>query len=83
MQPNSDVLKLSKLGKRLLKQRRYNDAEKAYLEGLDLEPGNSYILVGLGDLYRLSKKFNKAISYYSRLMKQDENNVFALRGIGD
>ena len=52
------------------------------MEALGLEPENSYILVGLGDLYRQTSKFGKAISFYSRLLEFDESNVFALRGIG-
>ena len=73
MQPNSEVLKLSKHGKKLMKQRRYHDAESVFLEALDIEPENSYILVGLGDLYRITKILAKPsvfILVYCALMKQ-------------
>jgi len=41
VQPNSEVLKLSKQGKKLMKQRKYYDAESVFLQALDLEPDNT------------------------------------------
>ncbi|HSH12398.1 MAG TPA: divalent cation tolerance protein CutA [Desulfurivibrionaceae bacterium] len=77
------AIELSKKGNKLLRSGSFQEAEEVLLEAVELDPGNAYILVGLGDLYRETRKFNRAISYYERILVIDEENVFALRGIGD
>jgi len=77
------AIELSKKGNKLLRSGNFQEAEEVLLEAVELDPGNAYILVGLGDLYRETRKFNRAIGYYERLLASDEQNVFALRGIGD
>jgi tetratricopeptide (TPR) repeat protein len=77
------AIELSKKGNKLLRSGNFQEAEEVLQEAVELDPGNAYILVGLGDLYRETRKFNRAISYYERLLAIDELNVFALRGIGD
>ena len=83
VKPKKDVLRLSKLGRNHLRKRQYAEAEKAFLEALDLDPRNAYILVGMGDTYRELKKYEDSIHYYERVLEFDPVNVFALRGIGD
>ncbi len=78
-----EVLRLSKQGRNLLRKKRFRDAEKSFLEALELDNKNSYILVGLADTCRELKKFEQAISYYEKVLEFDSVNVFALRGIGD
>jgi len=78
-----NAIELSKRGNKLLRGGNYQEAEKVLLEGAELDPDNPYILVGLGDLYRETRKYNKSISYYERILAIDDRNVFALRGIGD
>ncbi len=77
------AIELSKRGNKLLRSGNYQEAEKILLEGAALDPDNPYILVGLGDLYRETRKFLKSISNYERILAIDDRNVFALRGIGD
>lgn len=77
------AIELSKKGNKLLRSGNYQEAEEVLLEAVDLDPGNAYILVGLGDLYRETRKYNRAINHYERILAIDEQNVFALRGIGD
>ena len=79
----SNAIDLSKKGNQLLRKGDYKAAEKVLFEAYELDPTNSYILVGLGDLYREQKKFDKAINYYEKILRLEENNVFALRGAGD
>lgn len=81
--PKKDVLKLSKLGRSYLRKGRYHDAEATFLEALELDPRNAYILVGLGDTTRELKKYETSVSYYEKVLEFDSVNVFALRGIGD
>jgi tetratricopeptide (TPR) repeat protein len=78
-----NAIELSKRGNKLLRGGNYQEAEKILLEGAELDPDNPYILVGLGDLYRETRKFVKSISHYERILASDSRNVFALRGIGD
>ena len=81
--PKKDVLRLSKLGRSYLRKHLYSEAEAVFREALELDPQNSYILVGLGDTTREMKKYEESISYYERVLEFDSINVFALRGIGD
>ena len=61
--PQKDVLRLSKLGRNYLRKRRFHEAEQIFLEALELDPKNAYILVGLGDTTRELKKYEGAITY--------------------
>ncbi|NTV14575.1 MAG: divalent cation tolerance protein CutA [Desulfobulbaceae bacterium] len=77
------AIELSKKGNKLLRSGNYQEAEQVLLEAVGLDPNNAYILVGLGDLYRETRKYNQAIAHYERILAIEEQNVFALRGIGD
>ena len=79
----SKIIELSRHGAELLKKHQYVEAEKVFLEALDKDPENSYILVGLGDLCRETRSFSKSLSYYQKTLDKDPTNTFALRGIGD
>ncbi len=81
--PKKDILRLSKLGRNFLRKGQCLEAENAFLEALELDAQNSYILVGLADTYRELNKFEDAIHYYEKVLEFDPSNVFALRGIGD
>lgn len=81
--PKKDVLRLSKLGRSYLRKHLYSEAEAVFREALELDPQNSYILVGLGDTTREMKKYEESIAFYERVLEFDAINVFALRGIGD
>jgi len=77
------AIELSKKGNKLLRGGNYSEAEQVLLEAAELDPNNAYILVGLGDLYRETRKYNRAITHYEKILALEEQNVFALRGIGD
>jgi len=81
--PKKDVLRLSKLGRNYLRKRRFHEAEQVFLEALELDNKNPYVLVGLGDTTRELKKYEASIGYYEKVLEFDSVNVFALRGIGD
>jgi tetratricopeptide (TPR) repeat protein len=83
LKPKKDILRLSKLGRNSLRKGRYLEAEKIFLEALELDGKNAYILVGLGDTYRELNKFEDSIQSYEKVLEFDPVNVFALRGIGD
>jgi len=58
------VFDLGKLAHQLKKKGKLKQAEKTFQELLNLEPYNTYALVGLGDLKRISKQFSEAIGFY-------------------
>lgn len=78
-----EVLRLSKQGRNYLRKHRYQEAKRSFLQALELDNKNAYVLVGLADTCRELKKFDQAIKYYERVLEFDAVNVFALRGIGD
>jgi tetratricopeptide (TPR) repeat protein len=77
------IIELSRHGAELLKKHQYVEAEKVFLEALEKDSKNPYILVGLGDLCRETRSFSKSLNYYQRTLDEDPTNTFALRGIGD
>ena len=82
-QTELSVIDLSKQGRQKLRSRRYREASTLFLQGLEREPENPYLLSGLGDASREMGHFDLAESCYQKLLKHDENNLFALRGLGD
>ena len=78
-----DVIGLSKLARKMMKQGKYREAEEKYNLALKLEQDNIYLLVGLGDLNRKRKRFKDALYYYQRALDVEKNNKFALAGMGD
>jgi tetratricopeptide (TPR) repeat protein len=77
------AIELSRQGSEFLKKRNWKEAEQAFLEALEIDSVNSYVLVGLGDLHRETGKFHKALGFYEKTLEVDPLNMFALRGIGD
>jgi len=77
------AVSLSREGNELLRKGRFSEAEKVFLEALEIDPNNSYILVGLGDLHREQRFYKKSLQYYEHVLKLDPDNIFALRGTGD
>lgn len=77
------AIELSRQGSELIKRRQWKDAEAAFLEALEIDGDNTYVLVGLGDVHRETGKFHKAIGFYEKTLEIDPVNMFALRGIGD
>jgi hypothetical protein len=66
---NPDVrersLQLSALGDRLFRQARFEDAETAYSQALDLDPGNPRGHLGMGKIATLFSEQHRAAIHYS------------------
>lgn len=77
------AIELSRQGSEFLKKRQWKDAEATFLEALEVDSENTYVLVGLGDVHRETGKFHKAIGFYEKTLEIDPLNMFALRGVGD
>ena len=74
---------MSKLGYRLLKERKYRESESKFLKILEIEKKNIYALVGMGDVYKGQKLFDRAETYYKEALTVDPVNKFALIGLAD
>lgn len=76
------VIKLSKQAYSLLSKKQYRQAEKVFLEAHDLDNYNSFILVGLGHVYRELDNYPQAVHFYQQILDLEPGNTFALKGIG-
>ena len=68
------------------KQGLFNEGEKILKDLIDTYQGNTDLLIALADLYRIEKKYDKAIQYYTRLINnknlyKDNWRIFYFRGI--
>jgi len=77
------IPEISKEGYKLLKQRRYREAESKFLKIIELDKRNIYALVGMGDVFKGSKVFDRAEEYYKEALTVDPVNKFALIGLAD
>ena len=57
--------------------KKYNDAEKNFLEAIQLDEKNTGYLTGLADLYLKMNKINKAEEYYKRALSIDPKNDYS------
>lgn len=78
-----DVAELSQQGYRLLREKSYDEAAQRFESVLEIEPKNSYALVGLGDIARRRGRHQDAVEYYQRCIEHDPHNAFALFGLAD
>lgn len=76
------IAELSKSGYHLLKDEQLDDAIYCFLKILDLDPDNSYALVGIGDAKRKKGDFQEASRYYNMCLQLQDNN-YALFGLAD
>ena len=79
----TDVIQLSKRALEHMRAGRFDDSEKCYARALGVDPMKVYVLVGLGDLKRRQKHFQKAVDYYRDCLDVEEDNLYALAGLGD
>ena len=78
-----DVAELSQQGYQLLRERSYDEAIDRFETILEIEPDNSYALVGLGDIARKRGRHHDAVGFYQRCLEGDPDNAFALFGLAD
>lgn len=79
----NDVAALSRKGYQLLKRSEYLEAARCFGDALEIEQGNCYALVGLGDISRKQGRPADAVGYYERCLDHDPDNAFALFGLAD
>ncbi|MDR3283997.1 MAG: tetratricopeptide repeat protein [Treponema sp.] len=79
----NNIANWSKQGYQFLKKHMFEDAKEVFFKILDLDPGNNYALVGLGDAERKGNRFFEAVKYYQRCLTHFPSNNFALFGLAD
>ncbi len=76
-------VKLSRQANRWLKDGALADADAAFKEVLELEPGNSYALVGLAQIAKRRGDLPKAINFYQICLQLTPYNSVAMLGLAD
>ncbi|PKN85259.1 MAG: hypothetical protein CVU51_09100, partial [Deltaproteobacteria bacterium HGW-Deltaproteobacteria-1] len=79
---NKEAKNLTKAAHNLRKEGKFREAEKKYLEILELDPDNIHALAGIGNLKCKTKQFKESLRYYQRCLQLDGNNLYALAGAG-
>lgn len=77
------LVNLSKQGNRHLRDGALAQAEKIFQEILELEPGNSYALVGLAQVAKRQGELAKAIDFYQKCLQLAPYNSVAMLGLAD
>ena len=77
------LVNLSKQGNRHLRECALAQAEKTFQEILELEPGNSYALVGLAQVAKRQGELAKAIDFYQKCLRLAPYNSVAMLGLAD
>ena len=78
-----NIAELSKKGYQCIKENRIPEAEDYFTRILDIDPRNTYALVGLGDASRKKSDFRTAIEFYNRCLEHHDDNNYALFGLAD
>ncbi|MDR2481094.1 MAG: tetratricopeptide repeat protein [Spirochaetaceae bacterium] len=78
-----ELAALSKKGYQLLKENKNADAKNYFSKILEVDHGNNYALVGLGDALRKLGSFHEAIEFYQRCLDYHPHNNYALFGLAD
>ena len=67
--------------------KKFDEAKKKLIQLINVYPNNISLIVLLADIYRVNKQYEKAIQYYSLLIKKQNINydklwrIYYLRGI--
>jgi Flp pilus assembly protein TadD len=71
------------LGFLAFKQRKFDEAEKAYLAAIQLSPNDMEAYYGLGEVHRERRQFDKAERMYRKALQlaPDSSNVYTALGV--
>lgn len=78
-----EISEISKQGYAFLKEGDTKNASIEFMRVLELDENNNYAIVGLGDIARKTRNFDKAIYYYEECLKFHPNNNYALFGLAE
>lgn len=70
------------LGNIYFEKNRYDEAEKCYIEALNINPQNENIAFNLGIIYYSSNKLIEASNYFKTALRINPNNLETLKYLG-
>ena len=79
----NEISELSRHGYQLLKESLTHRAIENFTKIIDMQPGNNYALVGIGDACRKEKRYKEAVEYYRDCLRYHPGNNYALFGLAD
>ncbi|GAJ25093.1 unnamed protein product, partial [marine sediment metagenome] len=68
-QDRKNVTARNLLGRVLISLKKFEEAETAFLNALDIEPANIESKYGLADLYRAEGDYKSAVQIYNQILK--------------
>lgn len=80
---NPRLVGLSRAGYRALEKRRLDEAARYFDQMLEIDPANSYALVGHAELARKRLDVKAALGRYLACLDGDPKNRFALKGAAE
>jgi tetratricopeptide (TPR) repeat protein len=75
------IKNIAKEAYRFIDNRKFKEAKEKFLELLNIEPSNTYGLVGMGDLLYKTHNYEEAIIYYKKCLDLDSTNKFSIMGL--
>lgn len=75
------IKNLAKEAYRLIDSRKYKEAKEKFTDLLNIDPTNTYGLVGMGDLLYKTNCFEEATKYYKKCLDLDSTNKFSIMGL--
>lgn len=78
-----ELAELSKKAYEYLRMNVLDQAQAAFEQILAKDPTNNYALVGMGDVERKKKDYQRALEYYQRCLEHHPHNSYAIFGIAD
>ena len=81
--PNPRLIGLSRAGYRALEKNRLDEAGRYFDQMLEIDPRNSYALVGSGELARKQRNLPRALEHYEACLRNEPGNHFALKAAAE
>lgn len=72
---DKNITVLTRIADAYRKVRNFRKSNEIYLKVLDMQPHNSYALIGLGHLHYDFKEYTSALKYWERMYNLNEDNV--------
>jgi tetratricopeptide (TPR) repeat protein len=72
-----------KIGIAYLKEKKYDNAERAFRSSLEIKPTNEYSYTGLGNVYYEKKKFEDAKNQYEHAKMLEKDFPYPENGLGN
>ncbi|MCZ8157706.1 MAG: tetratricopeptide repeat protein [Leptospira sp.] len=79
----TDASILSRVADAHRKLKNFKESEVYYMEALQINPNDQYVIVGLGHLFFACQRYVEAIHWWEKLLSSQPNNIKILTEIGN